>query len=365
MSDIALTVNGLTYGGWKSMRMSRGIEQIAGSFDLGVSELWPGQRETRQIAPLDECSVSVNGVTVVTGRVDDVAIRHAADAHEVTIAGRDATGSLVDAAVIHKTGEWTNVKMEGIARDILKPFSIPLSVHVDTGRALQIWALEESESAFECLARLAREKAVLLVSDGNGGLTITRAGKGGRAGGGGLELGKNILEGALELSFRERFSEYIVKGSGAKGDTSYGRAARLKATVRDAMVSHHRPLVILDEGVVEIEGLKRRALWEANVRAGQSIDVAMVVQGWGYPGGLWQPNTVVHVRDKWLRIDADLLVKHVLFTLDDHGSRTELRLTLPQAFDLIPLPKEKADPWAIVNRQQQRDIERLKRLHQP
>jgi len=71
----------------------------------------------------------------------------------------------------------------------------------------------------------------------------------------------------------------------------------------------------------------------------------------------------VHVRDPWLRCDADLLVKAVTFTLDDAGSIAELALTLPQAFDLIPmLPKGvmKPDAWSMLGKQQ-RDIDALKR----
>lgn len=359
MPDILLTVNGEDYAGWKSMRLSRGIEQIAGSFELGVSELWPGQRIVRQIAPGDECTVAIDGTIVVTGYVDAVNPGYDEQTHEVTIEGRDKTGDMVDASAIYKGGKWLLQKMERIAADLATPFGIKVRAEVDTGNAVD-WNIQEGESAFECLERLARSKAVLLVSDGKGGLVITRAGKGGRAAVG-LERGKNIKAGSLELSFRDRFSQYTVKGFGAQGDALFGDANRMKATASDAMIARYRPLIVIAEDAVDATALKRRALWEANVRAGKSAKLAYKVQGWKHDAGLWQPNTIVHVRDPWLRTDADLLITHVLFTLDDtSGSVTELQVTLPQAFDLIPLPKEKADPWLMLGRQQ-RDIEKLKR----
>lgn len=361
MPEVTLTVNGTDYGGWKSMRLARGIEQAAGSFELGVSELWPGQRIVREIAPLDKCTVSIDGAVVITGYVDIVSIDYDERDHKVTVEGRDATADLVDSSAIHKTGKWYLQKMERIAADLLAPFGIGLVTEVDTGNVID-WKIEEGDSVFECLERLARAKAVLLTSDGKGALVITRAGKGGRVSEQ-LVRGQNIKAAGLKLGFRERFSRYIVKGFGNDGDALFADAARMKAEASDAMIDRYRPLIVIAENAVDAAALKRRALWEANVRAGKSAHLALRVQGWTHGGGLWQPNTIVHVRDEWTRTDADLLVKQVLFTLDEGGSITELQLAPPQAFDLIPLPKEKADPWEMLGRQS-RDIGRLKRQHE-
>lgn len=366
MPDVRLTVNRVDYGGWKSMRLVRSIEQIAGTFELGVSELWPDARLPREISPDDLCSVTVDGTVAITGHVDDVRVGYAGQTHEVTVTGRDAAGDLVDCSAVYRTGKWLGQKMERIAANLCDPFGVGVRAAVDTGAAVAEWNIQEGESAFECLERLARLKGVLLVSDGQGGLVITRAGQAGRVG---IELGRgqNMLRGAVELSFRERYSAYTVKGQGASNDLTWGATTRLKGTSADAMVARHRPLVVIAEDQADGATLKRRALWEANVRAGRSAQLTVLVHGWSYLDGarraLWQPNTLVRVRDPWLRCDADLLVKGVSFTLDDAGTLTELALTLPQAFDLIPmLPKGagKPDPWDMLGKQQ-RDIDELRR----
>jgi prophage tail gpP-like protein len=358
MPDVKLTVNGIDYGGWKSMRLARGIEQIAGTFDLGVSELWPGQKIVKNIAPGDSCTVTVDGTVAITGYVDDVDVDYGKDTHEVSVKGRDATGDLVDASAIHKSGKWAKGKAETIAANLCAPFKIPVRAEVDTGVAIE-WKIEEAEEAFANLDRLAKMKGVLLLSDGKGGLVITRAGKGGRAPIG-LERGVNILRARLQLSFKERFGRYIVKGQGASSDALFGDATRLKAETVDPMIARYRPKIIVAEDLIDGAGLKRRALWEANVRSGKSAQLSVFVQGWSHSNGLWQPNTTVHVKDPWLRTDADLLVKGVTFKLDEQGTVTELALTLPQAYDLIPMPKKKADPWEMLGKQQQ-EIDKLKR----
>jgi prophage tail gpP-like protein len=60
-SDVTLTVNGADYGGWEEIRISRGMERIAGSFEFAVSERWPGQVRSRPIRPGDACSVQMMG----------------------------------------------------------------------------------------------------------------------------------------------------------------------------------------------------------------------------------------------------------------------------------------------------------------
>jgi prophage tail gpP-like protein len=360
MPDVKLTVNGADYAGWKSVSIARGIEQIAGTFELGVSELWPGQKIVRNIAPGDLCTVSVDGQVVITGFVDDVDIRHDKETHEVRVAGRDATGDLVDCSAIHKSGKWAMAKMESIATDLCSPFGISVSVsaEVNTGAAVE-WNINEGESAFECLDRLAKSKGVLPISNGRGGLVITRAGKAGRVSTS-LQLGVNILGGNLKLSFRERFGRYIVKGQGASSDALFADATRLKAEAVDPMIGRYRPLVVIADDLADGATVQRRALWEANTRTGKSAQPNIRTQGWSHLGGLWQPNTLVHVVDKWMRTDADLLIKSVSFGLDESGAITTLGLTLPQAFDLIPMTKKKADPWTMLGKQQQ-EIENLKR----
>ncbi|MCH3877433.1 hypothetical protein LZC34_09770, partial [Campylobacter jejuni] len=40
---ITLVVGGQAYGGWKSLEVERGIEQLAGEFQLTLTHRWPGE----------------------------------------------------------------------------------------------------------------------------------------------------------------------------------------------------------------------------------------------------------------------------------------------------------------------------------
>lgn len=339
-SEVQLRVNGVDYSGWKSVRIVRGIEQIAGSFELGVTDTDPDTLESlRPIRPGDICQLSVDGQVVITGFVDDRDATHGKDNHELRIAGRDATGDLVDCAAIHKTGEWANRSMKQIAENLCAPFGIKVKVETDIGNALSKWKIETSESVFSCLERLARDRGVLLVSDGQGGLLITRASK--KRSGAALLSGENILSASLGISHRDRFKTYTVKAQRPGDDENFGDALSVSAGAKDDGVGRYRPLIVLADDQADYAGAKRRAQWEANVRAGRATQLTVRVLGWSHAEGLWEPNTLVTVQHPWLDLNSELLIKTVVFTLDEGGAITELQLTRREAFDLIPMPAPK------------------------
>lgn len=339
MSDAQLLVNGNLYGGWKSQRITRGIEQIAGSFELGVSEMWPDQAAAITINTGARCEVRIDGETVITGWVDEVGVDYDADSHEVKVRGRDATGDLVDCAAIHKSGEWQGQTMLQIARDLVAPFGIKVTANTDVGAPFKNWNIQDGETVFENIDRMARHRAVLTVSDGKGGLLLTRAGQ--QRASTALVLGENIELASGTRSALERFSEYIVKGQQAADDLITGTdATEPQGRAADKNVQRYRPLIVIAETAADAAALQQRAEWERNVRAGRAAALTYTVVGWRHRNGLWQPNTIVPVRDAFLRTETDYLISQVRYLLDDEGGeRAELSLRLPQAFDLVAIPE--------------------------
>lgn len=333
--DIILEVDGREYGGWKTASVTRSIEQIAGTFSVGVSELWPGSPLRREIGPGARCTVAIGGEVVITGWVDGVDLSYDAGNHEVSISGRDATGDLVDCAALHEPGQWHGRTLEQIAADLCAPFGVGVTAEVATA-PFPDFKLQEGESVFGALERGARMRAVLLRSDGRGNLIIGRAG-GARAPVE-LALGENVLAGKGAFSHQDRFSLYVVKGQQAGSDEVYGeQAAAVKGTATDPGVQRYRPLIVNAEDQADGVSATDRARWEAGVRAGRARKVTYTVQGWRHGGGLWQPNSVVRVRDEWIAIASELLIASVTSALDEGGQITSLDLVRPEAFALIEL----------------------------
>ena len=350
MSDVTLTVDGLIYGGWKSVSVRRSIETISGTFSLSVSERWPGQQALKAILPGQKCLVTLDGETVITGYVDDVAPAYSATSHEVSIDGRDVTSDLVDCSAIHSPGEWQGLRLEAIVTILAKPFGITVTAVTDTGEPFRSFGIEPGETAFEAIERACRMRAVLATSDGRGGLNIIRANKtNGNTSRASVALkrGENILEASGRLSHRDRYSQYIVKGQQPSGADQIPpeQLAQIRGEATDPGTRRYRPLQIIAEQSVDGASAQDRAIWEANVRAARARRISVVVQGWRErpDGGLWSPNRLVRLSDDWLAIDQDMLIVGVTFSKGDRGSRTELSLMPPGAFELKAEPEPEED----------------------
>lgn len=330
---IELRAGGHIFTHWTSIEASRGIEQISGTFDLRVTTDFIGAR-LLPIRPGDACQARLGGELAFTGWVDTVEPDYTDTTHEIGVSGRDKTGDLVDCSAVHKSGQWINQKLEAIARDLLKSFSIKVIVETDTGKAFPTWNIQEGESVFECLERAARMRAVLLISDQQGNLVITRAGKT-RAP---VELveGENILSASANWSWKERHSSYTVKGQGRRDDDDADeQVVHGQARVTDSVINRYRPLIVLAEDQGQTATLTDRANWEKSVRMGRGARGTVTVHGWHHANGLWLPNTVVPVHSPLLALDADMLIVRCVYTLDARGTRTQLTISRPEAFDLV------------------------------
>lgn len=336
MSDgiVELKVKGGIFSGWESVEIKRGIEQICGTFQLSVTERWPGQDTPTSILSGSSCEVLLDGQTVITGYVDSPEPSFDEVSHAVSISGRDKTEDLVDCSAIHKSGQWKNRHLDEIATNICAPFGIKVIKLVDVGDPFTTFNIQTGERAFEALDRMARMRAVLLMSDGLGNLIITRAGQSHIA----TELveGENVKRGSGKFDWKERYSHYTVKGQhrGMDGDP-VDNARSPTGTADDAVIDRYRPLVILAEDQGHIASLKQRAEWEKNVRIGRANRVTVTVQGWKHADGLWLPNTLVRLRAPSLYADLDLLIAQVTYKQNNNGTTTELELCRPEAFDLL------------------------------
>lgn len=341
MTDVLLTIDGERYGGWTSLRLSRGVEQVAGGFELAVSERFEGLAAPRPIRPGQKCVVSIDGQTVIQGWIDVAAPSYDARTHSLTVSGRDATGDMVDCAAICKSGSYKGRTLAQIATDLAAPFKVPVLVRADVGAPFADWRIEPGETVIDNLDRAARYRGVLLLSDGLGNLVITKPGSAQAPAA--LVLGKNILQASGQSSMQQRFSEYIVKAQQAGTDMLYGAsAAAPSARAMDTAITRYRPTVIIAEDQASAGTCKTRAQWQRTVAAARGQQIVYTVNDWSANGKLWQPNALVDVHDTFLGIDETRLISKVDFTLDDQGVRTELTVVGRHAYDSIKIPEPPA-----------------------
>lgn len=356
MDDLQLKVNGRIFGGWKGARVTRSIECIAGSFELEVTDRWSGQPVAWPIMEEDVCEILLAGTTVLTGYVDGRSLRVGAGERSLSVSGRDRAGILVDCSAVLGTWEFLGADVLTLARAIAKPYGI--SVQLQPGlpplRPVAKLTIDPGDTAFDAIERACRAAGVLPVSDGRGGVVLTRAGAARSATA--LVEGENILSGAVDYDAAGRFSSYLVTGQRQGTDQDYGAAAAMvQGSARDAFVKRTtRVLMVRAEAGVTPESARRRAEWEAKVRAGRAEGARVTVQGWKQGNGaLWPVNAKVPVRSPSLGLDGEMLITQVVHRLDSGGATTELLLKRPDAF--LPEPvvaesKATAKPWSELSK---------------
>jgi len=345
--SIVLKINGVAYDGWKSARVTRGMDRAAGDFDLTVSAPLPATATVKGIRVGDKCAVEVNGQPIITGWVDDVAPSYDSDTHEINVRGRSKTCDLIDCAAMNKPGQWRGLLLLDIVKAICKPFGI--SVKVAGSEATKVVAdfqIQQGETAYAAIERLCRLQGFLASDDEEGNLVLARVGSNRSAGKilcTPLGIGNNVISGGATFSGKERFSEYHVKGQSAGSDDVDGETARgANYSLNDSNVTRYRPMLVVAEGQSSNSTARERAAWERSTRAANSIELNYTVAGWisTDAGGLWKPNTLVPVEDTLLGVNGEFCIAEVSFQIGGNGSTTSMRLAPPDAFKPEPQTKD-------------------------
>lgn len=379
---VRLLVNGVEFGGWKSVRIGAGIERQARSFDLSVTDRWPGSRNDipRRVRAGDVCEIYIGADRVLTGYVDGTPIKYTAKTVTVGVGGRSKTADLVDCCPVQGTrdtsgagaggnrwaqlgvqsatgsnpapaaraiapnakggsgGQWRAAKLEQIAADMAAEYGVKVVAEVDTGAPLS-HQVQQGETVFESIDRMLRMRHCLATDNALGELVFVVAGSGGKATTS-LELGRNIREGDAPLNFSKVFSEYICKGqkavsnqqadnddAGDDVDAAIESSIGSSANVTDNRVNRRRVLVLRQSGQADEGTVGDRVNFERANRAAKALETVYVVDGWRQEdGALWVQNQQVRVIDTLIGFDAEMLIAEVTYLLDDEGQRTELRV---------------------------------------
>jgi prophage tail gpP-like protein len=385
---MVLKVGGLVLSRWVSGQVSRNLRDIAGSFtfqyrDSGREalsfdlDLDPFPRFPTVLAG-QACQVLIDGTPVLTGWIDEVDASWSGSSLSCQITGRDKTGDLVDcAAAPNGPVEWRNLNTLQIAQRICAPFGIAVRADVDVGLSFPVFGIDADELALSATEKAARQTALLVMSDGVGGLLLTRGGNS-RAPAP-LTRPGNIQDGGRKSSFAERFSDYYVKGQtnrsvirhhqvplmthgyapdglvfpielSTDATTTESVSAVMTGHAVDPEITRYRPTVRMVKTQSGAATVQQQADWGLRVAKGMGETLNYTVLDWraGSAGGLWLPNSLSKVTDPYAGIDKDMLISGVTYQFDESGAVTKLELAGRTAFDRIDEPAD--NPRYIIGR---------------
>jgi prophage tail gpP-like protein len=353
--DVTLRIRGRLFTGWLQSDVERSIETIAGTFSVPISYDW---RKPPPVARQDEVQVLIGGVVVITGYVLGAEPFYKANDVGLRIVGRDRAGDAVKCSALHKGGQWRNVRIDTIIRDLFAPYGIRVTVDADVGDKIADFKLAHGEPMLDAASRAARLRGCLVMSDGAGNVAITQAGKRlspGRIVGGWLYAndfgGGNVIEMQGQGTDENRHSSYTAFGqSKASSQADFETARQLKAQAKDPEIKRHTPLVINADGSTSTKDLQTLVDHTARVRRGQAYAYHYKIEGWtvGKTGQPWQINDRVAVYDDVAGYNGgELLIVSTKFSCDlKEGRVTDMVLKPVDAYTQAPLKSKQKKGWA-------------------
>jgi len=336
VDKLVLRARGRDHGGVLAATVSRSLEDFPSSFFLDLAEVYKGEANSLGIRTGDPCEIRIGGELVLTGYAERPRRTRTAGSISVSMTGRSKGCDLADCSCVFSPAQWRQRTMTAIARDLCEHYSIDVLDDVGLSDKIRRFATEAGEKVYEALDRLAQDQSVILMDNPAGDLVITRAPVG-TAPVATIKPG-HFISISVETDASERFSEYRVKGNHAGTDEAYGASvAGIEAIILDDELDRPRVLVIKGKRQMDQASAKARAIWEAVIRAGRSVTVSIVMPGYrDGNGNLWEPNKIVRVDCPGDGVQADLVLKSVVYNHSNEGRTSDLVLVPQGAYEPEP-----------------------------
>lgn len=326
----------------------RAIDTAADGFSASIP--WDptrkGERSAELVSKLKPygykpCKCYLGGELMMSGRLYGVGVSIGQGGVTLDMEGWSYTADLIDSTV-RPPYEAKKITFEQRAKDLIEGFGIELDFRLDSDDAFAKLTIQPTETIFNHLLELARQRKALVTSDVRGQLVITQANTDGSSVFT-LEEGKRPLsQASIRFDGRARLNTYeaISQAPRKKGKN----ASSPSAVAKDNVVPAVRMYRFQSNDTTDAK-IKDAANWERSRRISDSLKISLPVDGWQIPGTneLWRENTIVTLKSPSLFTPDgyDFLIQSVEYSFSDKGAVAELSLVPPQAFT----GEEIKEPW--------------------
>lgn len=351
MSDIIeLEVNGIRYSGWTDVSASKSIESLAGQFRFSttVKQTEAGIIQN-DLKVQDEVKVYVGDVKFLTGFIEDLTVEYSADSHSITVAGRDKLADLIDSSIIQKQYKQTNfiklvravlkdngytdIKVIDNAKDILGA-TVSLAVNDSVIKT------EKGDSIADFLDRYAKKLQILITSDEDGNMVMTREGDE-------LSLGSlistsqkqnvlpvNILSASVNINTVDRYKFIEMYSQSDNTSFTVNTVKQSGIAIDDTIRGPRRKRMTLGSST-STNSLTSLAKWSVNIRKAKGLRYNCRVQGVFSAGDfIWKSNTLVQIKDDRCQLNGQFLIQGVTFGRSVQGTFTDISVVQKGAFSV-------------------------------
>ena len=305
--------------------LTKSIENFCNSFSFTITNKMANDIF---LAEGSRIRISIADENQFAGLVESINHSQTSNSHSITVQGRDKTGELIDSYIIakqYKQNDFLKLLRLVLNDNGYQNIKITSDIKILPKLVGKSFIPEKEEKIFSFIDRLARQLRVILITDSDGDILITR--EGADLAVGGLDASNNIISTSLDIDTSESY-KYIKIIGNIKTDQSKKRLTQGKEIIDERSQTNKRLIVNIGNNTNR-QNIESIANWYMAVKRGKGARYNATVQGFltnNTTGLLWQANTTVILKDSKKGINGLFLIQNVNYSQSLEGSKTDLIL---------------------------------------
>ena len=331
-SPISLSVDGADFTHWTDMSITREIDRIP---TITVNAPWePDNALFRSVfKPFSfaDMVVKIASETIFTGVMLSPDPQFDATASRVTAMGYGVTGVLNDCTAPASAFplEYNNQTLDTIARDLMEPFGISVLFTAPAGHAFEKVSLKESSKVLPFLAKLAKQRNLVISETVNGDLWFLQS----EAAGSPVARLVDGQPPITELSASFDPQQYFSHITGIAPTVSGAGGSQI-TTPNPHTAGALRPFTFQADDT-KSESLKEVVDAKIARMFANMVSYSVIVPTWADANGnLWEPNTIVSLLAPRVMVykETEMLIRSVELIASSNSRTARLNLVLAGAF---------------------------------
>ena len=330
--EVAILIDGKRFRFWDRVRITRAIDsmdtvEFGAPFDADA----PGFKETFVPFSFKTVVITVGGVPLFTGTMVGVVPNIENIIKTVSVSGYSLPGVLNDCTPPASAFplEFDNQGLREIAATLAAPFGLSVDFQADQGAVFERVAIEPGKKILTFLAKLAKQRNLVISSSSRGKLVFLQSSDGG------TPVARLQQGSPPVLSVSPFFNpqEYYSHITGLE-PAILGLAGTQFTVKNPNLEGVVRPLTFNAPDTLDSD-VKAAVDAKAGRMFGNMASYSVRVATWRDPSGeLWAPNTSVQLLapDAMVYTEFTFIVRSVEFNRDARSETATLNLVIPGAF---------------------------------
>lgn len=331
---------------WESFSIEKSLSTLCGKFEFSMSSAL--FKKGINFYNGKKIEIYINEIIFMTGYIENFEISLTENEYQISISGREKTCDIIDCNNVLDKNVWYNQTLLTIAKYLCNPFEIDVVTSLQMQK-INYAAIEDSETVFDFLLKLAKQQNVRLDTLPNGNIEIVNTQS---------EIThyfelSEITNAKINGSLEDRYSNYICKSqyTNNNGDPWEEKSIFIKKKATDENVLRYRSKV-LSESNMSANECQKYANWEAQNRAAKSIKFSFSYPAWTKNEKIISIGDLIHFEGSVINLSDSMIVDSINYKLDVDNYSISISLLDKTIFnanpkELIPMkPKESnSDVW--------------------